>query len=272
MPRLGLGMGATESTAIEVPFAQAYSLAVDGTGDQADIAFNSVLKPANYISISAWVKPTDTVNYSKILCFAFNAANWNSPHTAWNLAANAAADPGTPMFEMATPDAEGFSGNNLGRGSTAWCRIESSASIADGAWSHLVATYDGSNMRIYINSTLTGTRARTGIIYYNNNVPVIIGAGRDSTVQAGKDAFNGLIDEVGLWDVALSAADITAIYNSGTPTDLTRGSSYDSDKSGDLVGYWRFEENTGTTIADSSTNSNTAALINDATFSSTIPS
>ena len=51
------------------------------------------------------------------------------------------------------------------------------------------------------------------------------------------------------------------MYNSGTPIDLTSNSG-NYDNSNDLIGYWKFDEGTGTSIADSSSNSNAATLNN----------
>ena len=72
--------------------------------------------------------------------------------------------------------------------------------------------------------------------------------------------FNGKIDEVAIWDVSLSSEDALALYNNGTPSNLTQSASYDTDRTDDLIGYWRFLEGTGTSIADSSTNSNTGTI------------
>ena len=76
----------------------------------------------------------------------------------------------------------------------------------------------------------------------------------------------GLIDEVAIFNSALSASDITAIYNSGTPDDL---SSYSP------VGWWRMGDNdggTGTTITDQGSGGNDGTLTNGPTFSTTVPS
>ena len=56
----------------------------------------------------------------------------------------------------------------------------------------------------------------------------------------------------------------------GTPTDLTTDAG-DYGSSDTLVGYWKFEENTGTSIADSSTNSNAATLVNGTAFEADTP-
>ena len=79
--------------------------------------------------------------------------------------------------------------------------------------------------------------------------------------------FGGLIDEVSVFNSELSASDITAIYNSGVPTDISSLSP---------VGWWRMGDGTeagsGTTVYDMSSNSNNGTLINGPTFSTTVPS
>jgi hypothetical protein len=82
--------------------------------------------------------------------------------------------------------------------------------------------------------------------------------------------WNGKMDELAVWDEALTYAEATALYNSGTPIELTSDSgNYAS--SANLQGWWRMEENTGTTVADSSSNSNTGTLVNGPTFDSSTP-
>ena len=75
---------------------------------------------------------------------------------------------------------------------------------------------------------------------------------------------NGKLDEFALYNSTLSASDITAIYNSGAPANQAGDSN--------LVAYWRMEEGAGTSIGDSSSNSNTATLTNGPTFSTDTPS
>ncbi len=71
--------------------------------------------------------------------------------------------------------------------------------------------------------------------------------------SAGTVNWDGSISEVAIWDVALDADAVTALYNLGTPLDATTDSG-NYDNSDGLVGYWR---NDGiTTWTDRSTNSN----------------
>jgi hypothetical protein len=65
--------------------------------------------------------------------------------------------------------------------------------------------------------------------------------------------FNGLLNECSIWDEALDADAITALYNSGTPLDATADSG-NYDNSDNLQGYWRNDNDT--TWTDRSTNSN----------------
>mgnify|MGYP001185726533 FL=1 len=54
---------------------------------------------------------------------------------------------------------------------------------------------------------------------------------------------------------------ITALYNSGIGLKASVDSG-NYDKSGDLVGYWQFNEGTGSTLTDNTSNSNNGTLTN----------
>ena len=84
-------------------------------------------------------------------------------------------------------------------------------------WTYLAVTYDGSTLRLYVNGTQVGSRAATGAIQTTTN-PLWIGGN-----QPYGEFFRGLIDEVRVYNRALSQADIqtdmnTAIDSSGLLT------------------------------------------------------
>ena len=58
-------------------------------------------------------------------------------------------------------------------------------------WSHLAATYDGANLRLYVNGTLVATRPTTGALAVGSG-PLRIGGNS----FAADEFFTGLIDEV----------------------------------------------------------------------------
>jgi glucose/arabinose dehydrogenase/PKD repeat protein len=80
-------------------------------------------------------------------------------------------------------------------------------------WSHLATTYDGSTMRMYVNGTLAGSTLVSGAITTSTGELWIGG----NPIWA--EWFSGLIDEVRVYDRALSAAELQGDMNTrvGTP-------------------------------------------------------
>ena len=73
------------------------------------------------------------------------------------------------------------------------------------------------------------------------------------------------ISDVSVFNTNIDKEAVTAIYNSGVPTDLTSNSG-DYDYASNLIGYWKFQEGSGSTISDDSTNSNDLTLYNSPTW------
>lgn len=82
--------------------------------------------------------------------------------------------------------------------------------LEEGTWYHLAATYDGSTARLYLNGKLDASYGLSGEIE-RNGFPVRIGNFRAEQ----RDFFDGLIDEVQIYDRALSGSEIAAIYYAG---------------------------------------------------------
>jgi hypothetical protein len=84
-------------------------------------------------------------------------------------------------------------------------------------WYHLVGTYDGTNMRFYMNGAPVGTNSAAG--YVANSVnnsgvnPIALGNRGDSS---GYGAFDGGLDEFAYYTNALTAAQVLAHYQAGT--------------------------------------------------------
>ncbi len=81
------------------------------------------------------------------------------------------------------------------------------AALTANTWSYLALTYDGATLRLYVNGTLVGSQAKTGAITTSTN-----------QLQIGGDSlycqyFSGLIDEVRVYNIALSAAAIQTDMN-----------------------------------------------------------
>ena len=83
-------------------------------------------------------------------------------------------------------------------------------------WSHLASTYDGTTLRLYVNGTQVGSVATTGSIEVSSGVLRIGG----NTIWG--EYFSGLIDEVRIYNRALSATEIQTDMNTpvGSPERL----------------------------------------------------
>ena len=80
-------------------------------------------------------------------------------------------------------------------------------------WTHLAATYDGATLRFYVNGVQVSSLAQTGSIVTSSN-PLQIGG--DSIYG---QYFEGTIDEVRVYNVALTAAQIQADMNTPIAPD-----------------------------------------------------
>jgi chitodextrinase len=79
--------------------------------------------------------------------------------------------------------------------------------LAVNTWTHLAATYDGTTTRLYVNGTQVSSQAQTGAMAASTN-PLQIGG--DSLYG---QFFQGTIDEVRIYNVALTASQIQADMN-----------------------------------------------------------
>src|SRR3990170_2011523 len=92
-----------------------------------------------------------------------------------------------------------------------WADHVSNSSAPPDQWTHIAGTYDGSSVKIYINGVLDAEFPKIGLIATSTG---------DLTIGWRTDApdvsYNGLIDEVEIFNRALSAEEIAAIANAGS--------------------------------------------------------
>ena len=118
-------------------------------------------------------------------------------------------------------------------------------------WHHVVATYKDSTktLKIYLDGVLKDTTIGTTS---SNSASISLSIG---CYGSGVSAFfTGNIDEVGIFDVELSASDVTTIYNSGVPNDISALSP---------LGWWRMGDgDTYPTITDNGSGGNDGTMTN----------
>jgi hypothetical protein len=121
-------------------------------------------------------------------------------------------------------------------------------------WSHYVVTYNSTDKKasLYKNGTLVAAINYTAGWLSGNKTLYV--AGDKSYPLYGK------IDEVGIWEKTLSQQEVSDLYNNGNgniyaPKSPAQTSSFNPDPSGTLIqgliSYWKMDETTGNTVADS---------------------
>lgn len=101
--------------------------------------------------------------------------------------------------------------------SGSWLQLRGPA-VQVGSWTHLAISYDAGSqtMRLHVNGALERSRSGGGL--YSPNGPqaedLHIGSGADNGRQF---YFDGLLDDVALWDEALTTAQIQEVMNNGVP-------------------------------------------------------
>jgi hypothetical protein len=86
----------------------------------------------------------------------------------------------------------------------------SSSALQTGTWYHMVGTYDGANIRLYVNGALKQTQASTRSQGSNTGPLVIGGAG-----YLSPDYLSGALDDVAVYNTVLSATQVQLHYDSG---------------------------------------------------------
>jgi hypothetical protein len=116
--------------------------------------------------------------------------------------------------------------------------VAGSTPVEDDRWYHAAVTYDGMDWTLYLNGQVEGTATANAMPRYDSIQHFAIGTALDSMGVPG-GYFDGVLDEVRVWDHARSEAEIQS--GMGVEIDTAPG----------LVGRWGLNEGSGTTTADS---------------------
>lgn len=159
----------------------------DGNGDKITVPSSTSLNPTTAITVSVWVKSAGTQdNYV-------------------NLVGKEGASTQGYIIE-----GDGTGENIHFVVAVGGWKYSSDVAIDDGNWQHLVGWWDGSNVDIYSNGVAVGSTAASGTMSTTTN-DLTIGA---NVINAGRD-WNGLIDEVAIWNRSLSVDEIKELYQRG---------------------------------------------------------
>jgi len=204
---------------------------------------NTLSIGSNQITVSVWVKPT-AGDYRTIL-----SKGYSSSDGGYAIRMTRDSEPTKAFFQVYN------AAGTIGSAGTY-------SNIKNGVWSHLIGTYDGSQVCFYVNGVLDGScGALTGNIK-TNSLPVRLG--KLATSGGTTEFYVGLVDEARIYNRAISTSEIKQLYSAGVAKMNT--SSTNKNTSG-LVGYWTFDgaDTTTATATDKSGNGNNGTLTNGPT-------
>jgi hypothetical protein len=166
----------------------------DGVNDWIDAGNVYGFTGTASFSVEAWIRPTAaTTQYRRFV------SKENASGHGWQLNLKPTTD--APANRVAI----------LRRDATSYEQATSTTALPTTSWSHVVATYNGSSLCIYVNSSLeaTGTSSRSLPAHTN---PLRLGS---ASYSGANDLYGGSLDEVAIYSTALSAAQVTEHYNAG---------------------------------------------------------
>lgn len=216
---------------------------------------------ASYDGSDDYVSIGNVVNLKNI---SFSVSAWANLNT---IAADSAIvskySGGIPRpFQLYYSNAQAAFGFQYDLNKTSWS-WSTGLTISTGTWYHLVGVYDSSaqTVTLYVNGIIQNV-ATSATTISSDGRPLWIGATNDSNPKY----FNGKIDDVALFTTALTSAQVTKLYRSGTigkKVDLVIGKSYPDVVLADSpVAYWRLGESSGKTAVDSSGNGRNGIYLN----------
>lgn len=169
------------------------ALSFDGAGDRVEVARDASLEPSN-VTVECWVKGSTLKSYQYIV-----AKYYTGGHASYGLYTGSSKG----LFFYVSDGSYALS-NDAGTG------------VWDGNWHHIAGTYNGSTLRLYVDGSEVGTgKSVTKTIGYNSTSAGKLYIGSYGAAYY----FTGEIDEVRVWDEALTASqlgDVTAPVGSIT--------------------------------------------------------
>ncbi len=223
------------------PFVNTKSISLDGVDDFVSVPNSTSLQFAESMSVSAWFKTSDNGGQMVI---AGRGHIYSTTLSSWVL------------FRRTN---NGI-GVQLRSGNAFQYVLSTSNTYNDGLWHHVIFTRNISsgNLKLYIDGLLQNTTS--GVTSDLNNVTQNTTIGADTQ---SAEYFLGNIDEVSIFNSELSASDVTSIYNSGVPNDISSLSP---------LSWWRCGDgDTSPTLTDNGSGGNDGTMTNFTTFSTDVP-
>ena len=246
-----LGLGSSLTADYKPVFLDDYSIQLDGTDDY--IQLDNITGVDNWDeihnagSVSIWVKINTTSSTGQIFRMQADSNNFISMYY----------HAGTNTTRTAY---KGSGGTTIAKTAAA---IEN-----DGNWHHLVSTWSTTTNKIsiYLDGTIVEAKPNSGSLDTFSGDIAAVDIGQNTS---GSSYFDGYVNDCSIWNKALTGANISAIYNNGKPNDVA--TLTDLEPAAYLIGYYKFETGSGTSVTDHSKYRNAVTLVNEPTWSTDTP-
>lgn len=165
-------------------YNNSYSGQLDGTNDYISVPTISELNAPTAFSTSLWFRPQGTPSDETILSAGSSTSN---------------------RFYLQLQSA-----TNIRYGNGSAFDDFTISTVSDTTWYHLATVHNGTNLEVFLDGTSVGT-ATVNAPQSGYGTSFHIGAYAVATSPSFK--FNGYLDEVAIFDSALSSADVSNIYS-----------------------------------------------------------
>ena len=192
----------------------------------ASLTSNTQNYPASYFNLSyrntnRWadrgdttgLRPTDAVSYEIIgggSSFAIsNKQTYLTIANGPKLGIKDGGDTGTSYFEFEV------NGQATANASAAIYSPDGSTSDYDNDLFHLIGTYDGTTIRVYVNGTEVANASYSGAITYDDTYPLYVNGYRTDTPTSNpnKGKVNGFVNLVRVYNRALTSTEVSYNYS-----------------------------------------------------------
>ncbi len=161
------------------------AVSFDGVNDLILVPASASLNLSTAMTLEAWVNPTATLS-------------------GWKAILQKEAD---AYFLTASSSQQNRPASGATFGTTCCTNVYATAALVPNTWTHVAATYNGTLIQLYINGGLVSSMPATGLIQ-TTTTSLRIGGNTYPT-----EFFQGLIDEVRIYNRALSAAEVATDMN-----------------------------------------------------------
>jgi hypothetical protein len=180
---------------VPVPVLKDSYLRLDGDQEYVSLRGSTGLTSPTGLTVEAWIRPLGIGGLQSVVSkFCHNSGSLTDDAYFLGLEAN-----GVPRFQISV-------GGN-------WLLVNGPTNLFDNRWHHLAGVYDGSQLRLYVDGVLRASGSLSGSIP-SNTTSVYIGASLESASRTVADFFDGYIDDVRIWNYALSQNEIQIRKNS----------------------------------------------------------